>query len=368
LNESIIFLNESKNANTNISNNNHINNEKLQNDFIIINEISKKGEYFCALCGQKYKLLKRYFTHLNEKHYKFIICSSYLDISLNDYVDNLNRSILNKTSFNTQKNLHTSQITTQNSLNYSNQIEPTQSIDIFLSQNFSNYNSSTDEILISGFGIQVRRYDYLTLDFNEQEQTYNQLNDNIIDFYLNMICYFQKNKNIYSISPIIIKKYLQIDKIETLKSWHSSKNLFNYNMLFAPICHSKHWMLFCINVDQKLIIFMNSYVKILNNNLIKAYFSCIRALLVANANENEIDLNIYEWKLSCLKNLPQQTNNFDCGVFICMFARYIIFNYKIDFKETDMPNFRHMIKHELSKFELKTIDNAEFVPDFAIWA
>ena len=47
------------------------------------------------------------------------------------------------------------------------------------------------------------------------------------------------------------------------------------------------------------------------------------------------------WKLECAKNIPQQMNGSDCGVFSCMFAEYICGNKKITFTQQDMPYFRN---------------------------
>ena len=113
---------------------------------------------------------------------------------------------------------------------------------------------------------------------------------------------------------------------------------------------------------------MNSLVKLVDMELIKLYFGSIRTLLEANAKHNRIDFNFNEWKLANLKNLPQQTNSVDCGVFVCMFMRFIASDFKIDFNQSNMIYFRDIIKEEISKFELKTIDKIQTIPDFAIWA
>lgn len=208
----------------------------------------------------------------------------------------------------------------------------------------------------------------MSLDLNESTQKYNELNDNIIDFYMNMICYHFANKSISTVSSLTTKKFLTNDRLELLNNWHNKINLFQYKILFLPLCNDKHWVLFCINTDHKIIIFMNSLVKLVDIKLIKLYFGSIRTLLEANAKHNRIDFNFNEWKLANLKNLPQQTNSVDCGVFICMFARFIASDFKIDFNQSNMTYFRNIIKEELSKFELKTIDKIQTIPDFAIWA
>ena len=113
---------------------------------------------------------------------------------------------------------------------------------------------------------------------------------------------------------------------------------------------------------------MNSRNSHVDKNDIKSYFNCLKIILQANATQNGYDLIFHEWKLSILNNLPQQSNiSLDCGVFICMYARFISFNYEFNFTQNDMIRFRDMIKQEICKFEFLNIENTLIVPNHAIW-
>ena len=56
-----------------------------------------------------------------------------------------------------------------------------------------------------------------------------------------------------------------------------------------------------------------------------------------------------DWKLESVKNIPQQMNGSDCGVFSCMFAEYICSNKRITFTQQDMPYFRNKMVYEILK-------------------
>ena len=45
--------------------------------------------------------------------------------------------------------------------------------------------------------------------------------------------------------------------------------------------------------------------------------------------------------------IPQQTNGFDCGVFLLMFAKYLLLGKEFSFSCKDMTYLREQIKEEL---------------------
>jgi len=54
-----------------------------------------------------------------------------------------------------------------------------------------------------------------------------------------------------------------------------------------------------------------------------------------------------EWQEHLPKNVPQQLNDTDCGVFVCMFAEYLSRGATPTFQQSDMPSFRNMMKRQL---------------------
>ena len=66
--------------------------------------------------------------------------------------------------------------------------------------------------------------------------------------------------------------------------------------------------------------------------------------------------NSNDWNLVICdeSNTPQQTNDYDCGVFVSMYADFLLDDIPIiTFSQSDMPNFRKMIcfMHELFHLE-----------------
>ena len=54
-------------------------------------------------------------------------------------------------------------------------------------------------------------------------------------------------------------------------------------------------------------------------------------------------LNTDEWVTTLMKDIPQQTNCSDCGMFVCKYAEYLSRKKPLSFTQTDMPHFRFLV-------------------------
>ncbi len=48
-----------------------------------------------------------------------------------------------------------------------------------------------------------------------------------------------------------------------------------------------------------------------------------------------------------VKNIPQQMNGSDCGMFACKFAEYLSRDAEVTFSQEDMPYFRKRMVFEI---------------------
>lgn len=53
-----------------------------------------------------------------------------------------------------------------------------------------------------------------------------------------------------------------------------------------------------------------------------------------------------------LKGIPQQTNGYDCGVFMCQYALYLALGKPFDFTQRDMSTIRRRMALEISQGKL----------------
>ena len=60
-----------------------------------------------------------------------------------------------------------------------------------------------------------------------------------------------------------------------------------------------------------------------------------------------------EWSLvDDQTNVPQQNDQRSCGVFVCMFAHFIINGFPMIFQQNHVPEFRRLIAREILKFKV----------------
>ena len=70
----------------------------------------------------------------------------------------------------------------------------------------------------------------------------------------------------------------------------------------------------------------------------------------ARERNHEFVPNIHEWTFESVKDSPLQTNSVDCGVFVIMYANFLIDNIPLDessFTESNMEYFRSKIIHDM---------------------
>ena len=71
------------------------------------------------------------------------------------------------------------------------------------------------------------------------------LNDNVIDFYLQLLC--QQNSNYYFALPSTYFSKMEKDGFESIDQWIDKTILLNYKIIFIPVCLKKHWRLLIID-------------------------------------------------------------------------------------------------------------------------
>ena len=63
-------------------------------------------------------------------------------------------------------------------------------------------------------------------------------------------------------------------------------------------------------------------------------------------------LDTSKFELKCVKDMPQQTNGSDCGMFLLKYAEYLSRNASLTFTQEDMPYFRRRMLLEIVKHKI----------------
>ena len=123
---------------------------------------------------------------------------------------------------------------------------------------------------------------------------------------------------------------------QAVSHWYKGDNMFTKWLLVFPVHQAEcaHWCLAVANVSNKKIAYYDSLKK-----------------------ENSICLEVlsnYLQKLGGIRfsrcedrNIPLQSNGYDCGVFVCLYAKYLAEKSAFSFNQQDIPAIRKQMVNEL---------------------
>mmetsp|Transcript_25006 Transcript_25006/g.35018 ORF Transcript_25006/g.35018 Transcript_25006/m.35018 type:complete len:660 (+) Transcript_25006:108-2087(+) len=199
-----------------------------------------------------------------------------------------------------------------------------------------------EEVLAEGFNLKVTRGDICRL------QTPEWLNDEVINFYMNVL--MDRNSKEPSLPKMFIFNtffFSMLEKgYERVKKWTRKVDVFSLNYVIIPVHLGVHWCLAVINFVDKRFEYYDSMggpnkaaLKAMRNYLIQEY---------KDKKKQQFDLT--GWTDYMPRDIPQQQNGYDCGVFMCRYADCISQNKPFNFKQKDMQTIRkRMILDILSK-------------------
>uniref|UniRef100_A0A803XK66 Ubiquitin-like protease family profile domain-containing protein n=1 Tax=Meleagris gallopavo TaxID=9103 RepID=A0A803XK66_MELGA len=187
-----------------------------------------------------------------------------------------------------------------------------------------------DEIMSSAFKLRLTREDIQTLD------NFQWLNDEVINFYMNLLMERGKKENypsVYAFNTFFYPKLLS-EGYRAVKRWTRNVNLFKQHIILVPIHLRSHWT---------LVVSHAGFLFFLIEELSGQY------LQEESWEKRKVKLSLSEWTLHSMKphEIPQQSNGSDCGVFMCKYADYVCRDKPITFTERDMPYFRKRMVWEI---------------------
>jgi hypothetical protein len=118
-------------------------------------------------------------------------------------------------------------------------------------------------------------------------------------------------------------------------------------MLIPVNIKLKHWILACIDFEQKWIAWFDS--------IDDTYEQETRLLFAWLTREHSINkLSVFEpaeWSIHSGPppniQAPLQSNDYDCGIFICLYAAYLDLRLPLSFSQHDTQNVRAWMAHEM---------------------
>uniref|UniRef100_A0A8C4SC71 Sentrin-specific protease 1-like n=1 Tax=Erpetoichthys calabaricus TaxID=27687 RepID=A0A8C4SC71_ERPCA len=198
-----------------------------------------------------------------------------------------------------------------------------------------------DEILSEGFRLTITRKDIQTLSH------LNWLNDEVINFYMNMLVERSKQTGfpkVHAFNTFFFPK-VKSAGFSAVRRWTKKVDIFAMDILLIPVHLGVHWCLAVVDFRKKNI----SYFDSMGGSDNEACKTIQKYLEQESLDKKSTKLDTTGWVLHCKKRneIPQQMNGSDCGMFTCKYADYITKDKPITFTQKHMPYFRRRMVWEI---------------------
>jgi len=192
-----------------------------------------------------------------------------------------------------------------------------------------------DDTISDKFNIQLKRSDIHRL------RDYEWLNDEVVNFYLNLI--MDRNKNSPNMPKIFVFNtffYPIIEKsnyaYSRVRKWTKSVDLFSLDKVIVPVHLGNHWCLAIVNFNNKRFEYYDS----LGGDNLTCHKALRRYIADEHKDKKKTDFDFTGWENYTPKDIPHQRNGYDCGVFMCKFADFSSKNKGFNFSQKNMQYFR----------------------------
>ena len=199
----------------------------------------------------------------------------------------------------------------------------------------------SNPIIIKALGYEISRNDLSSLTNGYK------LNDIIVNFYFKLLCNSNSTFKCTTLDSILISKILNSNLRGISKSLEKVSKV-DFKLLLCPLfINENHWALLAYDTVLKVISYYDSIysvnLNIINkmNSVLSKYIKCMSCCDT--------------WEVSSENSYPKQTNSNDCGVFICTYAKYLVFDRSFNFNENDIPNIRKILSNEIINYEIESV-------------
>ncbi|XP_018581724.1 sentrin-specific protease 2 isoform X2 [Scleropages formosus] len=196
-------------------------------------------------------------------------------------------------------------------------------------------------VLSSAFKLRITQRDLTTLKDG------GWLNDEVINFYMNLLmCRNEqgRGRKVYAFNTFFFPK-LHGGGHAAVRRWTKAVDLFQYEIIVVPLHMGVHWSLSVIDFREKSVMYYDSMGQ-KHDDICKLLLLYLKEELKI---KNGKDLDISKWVTASFsaKEIPQQNNGSDCGVFVCKYADYISQGRPLTFTQSHVPYFRRRMIWEI---------------------
>lgn len=127
--------------------------------------------------------------------------------------------------------------------------------------------------------------------------------------------------------------------------------LKKYDKILIPVNVNKnHWSLIFIDSIKQVVL-----------NFDSLYFSSSE--MVDNIKKHFNNTlpkfkNMINWSSTSKISIPKQSNDHDCGIFLCLYARHLILDQKFAFHQDNIVQWRKHIESEILNFKILEVKSS----------
>lgn len=200
-----------------------------------------------------------------------------------------------------------------------------------------------DDIIVDKFNIMI------TVDHFQCLKPKMWLNDQVIDFYMEMlnerdqqlVAVQAKLRKTYCMPCTFMAKLLEgnIYDYQKVIRWIRNINIFELDKVIIPTNVGKsHWALIVVDIESRKIIWLDSFFLFGKRTELNQYTLGVKRWLEdqRKAKHSATIQAEQRWDIVCFKNVPQQNDGYNCGVFMLANALLMI------------DNRFHQVKNKLS--------------------
>ena len=186
------------------------------------------------------------------------------------------------------------------------------------------------------------------------------LNDEIINFYMNLLnsyderlCErFPNRKKSHFFSSFFVTRLLnnRLGYVyNEVTNWAKKLDVFAMDKFIMPInTNNNHWTLACVYIAQKQIHYFDTYKKRYEDihkriyvDKSADYMEGLIKWVIDEGKKRNVTEKRENWELiNRTPDIPQQENDYDCGVFTIVCADFLSDNLPLKYSQKDMPFWR----------------------------
>ncbi|XP_028164228.1 sentrin-specific protease 1-like [Ostrinia furnacalis] len=156
-----------------------------------------------------------------------------------------------------------------------------------------------------------------------------------------------KLPRVYAANTFFYPKLMQAGQAG-LRRWTRKVDIFAHDLLVVPVHLGVHWCVSLVDFRARRVAYLDSMG---GRNA-----ACLQALMQYLRDEHQdkkgSPFDDAGWRTECLKDIPQQMNGSDCGMFACTFAEFTCRDAPYTFSQAHMPYLRRKAALEILQGKL----------------